>query len=76
MKHVEVVCDEWYPVYSLWNESKPTKNSIEVPDELWERWVKIESDFEEMQLLLEQYYTPRKWPSPEKDIDELPTDSF
>ena len=76
MKHVEVLCDEWYPVFSLWNESKPTKDSIEIPDELWERWVKLESDFEEMQLLLEQYYTPRKWPDSKKDIDDIPTDSF
>lgn len=76
MKHVEVICDEWYPVFSLWQQDKPTDHSVEIPDELWERWVKIESDFEDLQLLLKQYYAPRKWPDSKEVIDDLSADRF
>lgn len=76
MKLVEVICDEWYPVFSLWEHNEPKDYTVEIPNELWERWVKLESEFENLQLLLEQYYKPRKWETTEDNINELSADSF
>ena len=60
MKLVEVCASEWYPVEPLLVKN-PTQYSSEIPDELWDRWVNIEKEFEDIQKLLEKYYKARQW---------------
>lgn len=76
MKLVEIIKDEWYPVFSLWEESKRSDRTVEIPDELWERWVKLESDFEDMQLLLEQYYKAPNYDDWPESYADIVNDSF
>lgn len=47
--------DEWYPVYSLY-EDNTWGEEIDIPRELFEEWVGVLSKFEDLQLRLQELY--------------------
>lgn len=42
-------CDEWFPVYTLYENKESTDESINITPELLEKYKKIHKEFREMQ---------------------------
>ena len=59
MAKVEIICDEWYPVYSIYEYNEKLAGihpCIEIPDKLFEKYIKFENDFDDIQRELKKYY--------------------
>lgn len=51
-----IYSDEAYPVYGIDIDRQEKKQEVEIPDELYERYLKVEREYGEVQDLLEKYY--------------------
>lgn len=49
--------EEWYPVYTIDREPSKREKPIEVPDEIVERWERIEVEFHKVQDEIVDYFT-------------------
>lgn len=53
---VHIEKDEWWPVFSPVKVESIDLDTIEMPDELVERYKKADAEFSEVQRLLREYY--------------------
>ena len=57
MIKVTVSEDSWYPVYTLDKSSSLLDDTIEIPEAIYLRYLKIINDFEDMQDEIRQFQT-------------------
>jgi hypothetical protein len=57
MIKVTVTEDSWYPVYTLDKSSSVLDDTIEIPEAIYSRYLKIMKDFEDMQDEIRQFQT-------------------
>ena len=53
---VHIERDEWWPIFFPVKEKSTDLRTIEMPDELVERYKKANAEFSKVQKLLRQYY--------------------
>jgi len=69
---VSVSEDSWYPVFTLNESFSIMDETIEIPDAIYKRYVKIMHDFEDMQNEIRQFqveqndYEYEKYTTPDK----------
>ena len=52
---VYIFCDEAYPVYGIETDLKWHNTSIEIPDELYKRYLIVEEEYDKVQEELRKY---------------------
>ena len=57
MIKVTVTEDSWYPVYTLDKSYSVLDDTIEIPEAIYSRYLKIMNDFEDMQDEIRQFQT-------------------
>lgn len=55
MIKVVVSEDSWYPVYTLDRSISPLEDTIEIPDAIYDRYVRILREFNDMQDEIRQF---------------------
>lgn len=48
--------DEWYPVFSLHKTDNDNYDTVDIPDELYERYENALAEFEEVQNIISDLY--------------------
>lgn len=61
MKLVYIFSDEWYPVWDFMPVDKPSDNTCEIPEDLYNRWEKMQEDFNVLQTEISKYYKSKNW---------------
>ena len=53
---VEIYCDELYPYFGTVKSATAIRNNCDVPDDVLERWNKVNAEFDAVQKEMESYY--------------------